>query len=109
MVVRLDYATDAADYEEVITFHPEASSTAPLIMWRTENFVCLLPHVGVMRRYRTVAKALESPMMIKTPSTILTDIIVPRTGWNRGFVVCIEGRSAVAFSGREASTDEPHA
>jgi hypothetical protein len=75
MVVRLDCATDSEEYEEVITFYP----TSPLMIWRTEKFVCVLPVIGARRRYRTVANALESPMMDQMPSTILTDIVVPKT------------------------------
>ena len=79
MVVRLDHTTGNEKYEEVIAFYPEASTASPLIMWRTERFVCVLPIIGARRRYRTVAKALESPTMDKIPSTILTDIVVPKT------------------------------
>jgi hypothetical protein len=61
MVVRLDYATDREEYEEVIMLFLEASSTSLLMMWRTEKFVCVLPVSGARQRYRTVAKALESP------------------------------------------------
>jgi hypothetical protein len=79
MVVRLDYTMDSEEYEEVIAFYPETSAASPLIMWRTETSVCVLPVIGPRRRYRTIAKALENPAMDKMPSTILTDIVVPKT------------------------------
>jgi hypothetical protein len=78
MVVRLDYATDSEEYEEVIALYPESSSTSPLIMWRTEKFVCVLPVIGARRWYRTVANTLESPIMNKIPSTVLTNIVVQK-------------------------------
>jgi hypothetical protein len=69
IVVRLDHGTEA---EEVIAFHPGASSPCHLIMWRNAKSVFVQPLVGRMRRYRSVAAALET--LARKPRTILTDI-----------------------------------
>jgi hypothetical protein len=77
MVVRLDYGTDCEEYEEVIAFHPESSSSCPLIMWRTAKAVFVEPLIGRRCRYGSVAKALAR--LASIPCTIVTDIVVPES------------------------------
>lgn len=75
MVIRLDHGTVGEEYEEVIAFPPEMSSTCPAMMWRTARVVFVQPRIGSTRRYGSVAKALagQTPM----PGTRLTEITAP--------------------------------
>jgi hypothetical protein len=75
MVVRLDHGADGEEYEEVIAFHPGTTSPCHLIMWRNAKFVFVQPLVGRMRKYRSVAAALET--LATKPSAKLTDINAP--------------------------------
>ena len=75
MVIRLDHGVMGEEYEEVIAFHPEMSSTCPAIMWRTAKAVFVQPLIGRKRRHGSVAKALAN--LTRMRGTILTEITVP--------------------------------
>src|ERR1700742_3124762 len=72
MVVRLDHASDAEDYEEVLAFHFGDSPLCHSIMWRNANTVFIQPLIGRTQRYGSVAEAFEA-MASKRP-VVLTDI-----------------------------------
>jgi hypothetical protein len=75
--VRLDHGADGEEYEEVIAFAADTSSHYKLIIWRNAVAVFVQPLIGRMRRYGSVAKALDSINL--KPRIVLTDITA--TSW----------------------------
>jgi hypothetical protein len=72
MSVRLDHGADGEEYEEVIAFEADTSSHCQLIIWRNAVAVFVQPLIGRMRRYGSVAKALDS--LDLKPRIVLTDL-----------------------------------
>jgi hypothetical protein len=80
MSVRLDHGADGEEYEEVIAFEADTSGHCQLIIWRDAVAVFVQPLIGRMRRYGSVAKALDS--LDLKPRIVLTDITA--TSWPIG-------------------------
>ncbi len=80
MSVRLNHGADGEEYEEVIAFEADTSGHCQLIIWRDAVAVFVQPLIGRMRRYGSVAKALDS--LDLKPRIVLTDITA--TSWPIG-------------------------
>jgi hypothetical protein len=80
MSIRLDHGADGEEYEEVIAFEADTSSHCQLIIWRNAVAVFVQPLIGRMRRYGSVANALDS--LDLKPRIVLTDITA--TSWPTG-------------------------
>jgi hypothetical protein len=80
MSIRLDHGADGEEYEEVIALEADTSSHCQLIIWRNAVAVFVQPLIGRMRRYGSVANALDS--LDLKPRIVLTDITA--TSWPTG-------------------------